>query len=220
MTLSPSNSNSDDPGSGGPSGPSESSGESSFQDLSGEERQRLRDRDPEALGSFYDRYFDRVYAYVRRLLREAHLAEDLTQEIFMHIHQSLPSYDPARALRPWVFTIATNKVRDFWRSRRHQQSLREIGSVDDDIGLPGTSGEEGPREAMQSAETTQLIEEAVQSLPDSMRTTLMLRYYEGLSFAEIGAIVDRNETAVRKRYSRALEELRQILSKSVDFWVE
>ena len=58
---------------------------------------------------------------------------------------------------------------------------------------------------------TVLNAEAIEALPDSMRLTLVLRYYQGLSFAEIGAIVDRNEAAVRKRYSRALEELRNSL---------
>jgi len=168
------------------------------------------------LARFYNLYFDRVYAYVRRLLREAHLAEDLTQEIFMHIHQSLPSYDPTRALRPWVFTIATNKTRDFWRSRRHQETLREVGSIDDDNARPSASDDLGPRDELQARETTRLIEEAVADLPDSMRAALVMRYFEGLSFAEIGLTLGRNEAAVRKRYSRALEELRDVLSRTID----
>ena len=49
-----------------------------------------------------------------------------------------------------------------------------------------------------------------------MQTTLVLRYFEGLSFEQIGRMVDRNETAVRKRYSRALEELRKRLGQELD----
>ena len=214
MTLQPPNPRNEEPP---PEDARAQADDGRFRDLSEVERLRLHEREPGALETFYELYFDRVYAYVRRLLRETHLAEDLTQEIFMHIHQSLPSYDPGRALRPWVFTIATNKVRDFWRSRRHQETLREMGPVEDETGPQGVSGEEGPSDALQSAETTRLIEEAVEELPDSMRATLVLRYFEGLSFAEIGAIVDRNEAAVRKRYSRALEELRQSLSKTLGF---
>ena len=132
MTSQPSNSRKDGPHSDDPRAVELPRGVSHdrFQDLPAGDREALRDRDPEVLERFYNLYFDRVYAYVRRLLREAHLAEDLTQDIFMHIHQSLPSYDPTRALRPWVFTIATNKTRDFWRSRRHQETLREVGSMD------------------------------------------------------------------------------------------
>ena len=132
---------------------------------------RLRALDPEALGLFYSLYFDRVHGYVRRMVSDEHTAEDVTQDIFMHIQRALQSYDPARDLDPWVFTIASNKLRDHWRSRRHREGMRE---------------------------------------------TLILRYFEGLSFEDIAGMLDRNEAAVRKRYSRALEELRRSLQKTLD----
>lgn len=184
-------------------------------EFSPEERRGLRDRVPELLERFYEAYFDRVYAYVRRLLREEHLAEDVTQDIFMHVHRSLASYDPARDLRPWVFTIATNKVRDHWRSRRHQDTLREVAAADEEGGLEPPAPGPGPGERLDAAETSRLVAAAIDDLPDSMRATLVLRYHEGLSFAEIGRILDRNETAVRKRYSRALSELRDRLAAHV-----
>ncbi len=186
------------------------------QDLSREEREHLQAREPGTLERFYDIYFDRVYAYVRRLLREEHLAEDLTQEIFMHIHRSLPTYDPGRELRPWVFTIATNKVRDHWRSRRHRDAQREVGVDDDEGGAFATSHHRGPEAQLEAGEVSDAVAQAVDELPEIMKTTLVLRYFEGLSFEEIGRMVNRNETAVRKRYSRAMEELRKRLEKVLD----
>ena len=177
--------------------------------------ERLRARDAEALGRFYEAFFDRVYAYVRRMLREEHLAEDVTQDIFMHIHRSLESYDPARDLRPWVFTIATNKVRDFWRSRRFHDTQRESSIDDDGGGLQVASSERGPALWLENQELGKTLAEAVERLPEGMRTTLVLRYFEGLSFEAIGEMLDRNEAAVRKRYSRALEELRKQLAKHI-----
>ncbi len=182
-----------------------------FEDLPSAVRERLPGRDAEALAIFYEAYFDPLYGYVRRMVGEEHLAEDLTQEVFMHLHQNLPSYDPTRALRPWVFTIATNKVRDYWRSRRHQNTLREVELGDEESGRLVASTLHGPDEHMQSVEASDEVARAIESLPDSMRATLVLRYYEGLSFEAIGEIIDRNEAAVRKRYSRALEELRKSL---------
>ena len=183
-------------------------GGSHFSDLDRAERAQLRDRDPAALELFYERYFDRVYGYVRRLLREEHLAEDLTQDIFMHVWRSLPSYDPQRELRPWVFTIATNKVRDWWRSRRHAEAQREMAVEDSERGISAADPARGPVESLQADDVSAMVEAAIEDLPEIARTTLVLRYYEGLSFEEIGRMVDRNETAVRKRYSRALDELR------------
>jgi RNA polymerase sigma-70 factor (ECF subfamily) len=176
--------------------------------------ERLREREPEALGRFYDVYFDRVYGYVKRMVGEEHLAEDLTQDIFMHIHRSFDTYDPARDLRPWVFTIATNKVRDYWRSRRHRDGRLEA-SLDDETAADPVSTERGPIARLFDAELGRTLSEAIDDLPEAMRQTLVLRYFEGLSFADIARLVDRNEAAVRKRYSRALEELRRRLAPHV-----
>jgi RNA polymerase sigma-70 factor (ECF subfamily) len=145
------------------------------------------------------------------MLGEEHLAEDVTQDIFMHIHRSLDTYDTARDLRPWVFTIATNKVRDYWRSRRFRDTQRESSIADEDGDLQVESNQRGPVDWLENTELKAMLEEAVESLPEGMRTTLVLRYFEGLSFEAIGTAIDRNEAAVRKRYSRALEELRKRL---------
>jgi RNA polymerase sigma-70 factor (ECF subfamily) len=140
-----------------------------------------------------------------------HLAEDLTQDIFLHLHKAFASYDSTRALAPWVFTIATNKVRDFWRSRGHQTMQREITIDEEERQYWAVSKLPTPTKSLENQELSEQIAAAVSDLPEGMRTTLILRYFEQLSFEEIGRIVDRNETAVRKRYSRALEELRKRL---------
>lgn len=179
-------------------------------ELSIKVRSGLPKLDEGSLAVFFDHYFDRVYGYVRRLVRSDHLAEDLTQDVFLHVHRSLPNYDPERPLAPWVFTIAANKVRDHWRSRRAQEERRVV-SIDDDP-VPVLAGSEAePRAQMAAGERTEAISRAVADLPEMLQQTFVLRYYEEMSFAEIGEIVQRNETAVRKRYSRALAELRAAL---------
>ena len=173
----------------------------------------LPERRPEALEAFYEAYFQRIYGYVRRLLRDEHQAEDLTQDIFMHIHRSLGRYDPTRDLRPWVFTIATNKVRDFWSSRRHREDVSQVSIDEQGERTSDPQSEElEPSEQLESVELSGQVTRAILNLPEGLRTTLLLRYYEGLSFGEIGAIIGRSEVAVRKRYSRALEELRGSLA--------
>lgn len=184
---------------------------SSYPDLSVGDRRLLPERDEVALGKFFDVYFDRIYGYIRRLVVEEHLAEDLTQEVFMHLYRSFPSYDPERELRPWVFTIATNKVRDFWRSRRHRDAQREKG-----VEIEGSldhfaERDDRPESPLEQEEMDVQVRAAIDELPEGLRTTVLLRAYEGLSFEAIGEILDRNEVAVRKRYSRALEALREAL---------
>jgi RNA polymerase sigma-70 factor (ECF subfamily) len=178
-------------------------------------RAKLPMRDPEALARFYEIYFDRVYGYLRRMLGEDHLAEDVTQDVFMHIQRSIHTYDPARAPGPWLFTIATNKLRDHWRSRRHRD-LQLVTTIDDEERrIEPKAREDGPLPALQTAELSRELSRAIDSLSPAMRETLVLRYFEGLSFEEIGERIGRNEAAVRKRYSRALADLRESLARYV-----
>lgn len=192
-----------------PSAPSKAH-DADFDDLPQDVLDRLPERDPAALERFFDLYFDRIYAYVRGMVRSEPLAEDLTQDIFLLIHRGLPSYDPQRALRPWVFTIAVNRVRDFWRSRVHRDSQREA-SIDEEDARELEGDVELPEEPLLQAEEAAAVRDAIEKLPDGMRETVHLRIFEELSFAEIGELLQRNEVAVRKRYSRALEELRRLL---------
>ncbi len=201
------------PGPAGSSGPEE---------LTADELTALAERRPEALERFYDVYFTRVFGYVSRLVRDEHAAEDLTKDIFMHLHRALSSYDPRRALRPWVFTIATNKVRDYWSSSTfHDRSQVGAGDEEDDEGRARSrrersSEERGPRAVLAGAELAIAVRAAIDRLPGQLRQTLVLRYYEELAFEEIARIVGRNEVAVRKRYSRALSELRELLGEVHD----
>lgn len=181
-------------------------------ELSEAVRSRLPGLDEGALATFFDHYFDRVYAFLKRLVRSEHVAEDLAQDVFLHIHRALPSYDPSRPLGPWVFTIASNKLRDHWRSRRTQEDRRMVRVDDEESGVEIEGGGLAPSGALVAGEEASEVAEAIASLPEMLQQTFNLRYYEGLSFAEIGAIVERNETAVRKRYSRALAELRDALA--------
>ena len=156
-----------------------------------------------------------MYAYVKRMVGEESLAEDVTQDVFMHIQRSLHTYDPTRELAPWVFTIATNKVRDLWRSRRHRDALRETSLDQEENAFLAAASERGPLPSLENDELGRLLDRAIGELPESMRATLILRWFEGLSFEAIASLLERNETAIRKRYSRALEELRRSLSKSL-----
>lgn len=175
-------------------------------------RARFAARDPVALERFFEHYFDRVYAYVRRLVQDEHIAEDLTQDVFFHVQRALGTYDPARDVGPWLFAIATNKVRDHWRSTRRQQERNEANLEEGE--LERISALPPPDADLSGAELEERVRRAVDELPETMRLTLVLRAFEGLSFQEIAKIVERNEVAVRKRYSRALEVLRESLGEA------
>lgn len=175
---------------------------------------RLVARDRDALGRFYELYFDRIHGYVRRMVGDETLAEDVTQDVFLHLQRAIPTYDPARELSPWVFTIATNKVRDLWRSKRHQADGRTASLDDGDEGdrpREPVDARPGPVLELEADELRARLSQAVDALPAGLRAAFLLRWHEELEFADIGRILERNEDAARKRWSRALAELRRAL---------
>ena len=182
-------------------------------DFPPELRERLARREPAALARFFDAYFERVYAYLRRLVGDEHTAEDLTQDVFLQAHRALPSYDPARDPRPWLFTIATNKLRDHWRARAAQGASTVTSLDQEELVERAGAAEEETRPFGGEEELATRVRAAIDDLPGGLRATVLLRVYEGLSFEDIGRILERNEVAVRKRYSRALTALRESLGE-------
>ena len=182
-------------------------------DFPPELRERLARREPAALARFFDAYFERVYAYLRRLVGDEHTAEDLTQDVFLQAHRALPSYDPARDPRPWLFTIATNKLRDHWRARAAQGASTVTSLDHEELVERVGAAEEEPRPFGGEEELATRVRAAIDELPGGLRAAVLLRVYEGLSFEDIGRILERNEVTVRKRYSRALAALRESLGE-------
>lgn len=174
----------------------------------------VRRREPAALEAFFELYFDRVFSIVARLLGNRAAAEDAAQEVFLKIHRAAHTLDPSRDPGPWIATIATNVCRDVWRSAPHRMDRRSA-SLDDTPGLADrlTTGVADPERDILRSERARLVQEAVMELKEDFREVVLLRDYDGRSYEEIAEIAGANETAVRKRYSRALADLGRLLRK-------
>jgi len=180
--------------------------------LSREELERVRARDSEALGILFDRCFDRVYALARRLTGDESSAEDVTQDVFLKVHRSAHTLDPDRDPAPWLATITYNACKERWRSKARREERRAV-PIDEapEPALPPGAADRSPEAALLAKERDERVARAVGKLPESLRTVLVLHEYEGLAHTAIAEIVGLRETAVRKRYSRALAELRESL---------
>ena len=174
--------------------------------------ERVRAREPEALGAFYDHYFDRVYGLAFRLLGERAAAEDAAQDLFLKVHRAADRIDPSRDPEPWLLTITTNVCRDLWRSGAYRLSRRSA-SIEDDpvVGATLASTGRSPEGDLLAAERERLVQETILALPESLREAVVLREYQGLGYGEMARMLGINEAAARKRYSRGLAELGKAL---------
>lgn len=169
--------------------------------------ERVRRREPEALDSFFEHYFDRVFALVARLLGDRTRAEDVTQEVFLKVHRHLERLDPARDPAPWLYTVATNACRDVWRSGAFKLERRSVPVEDEGGPLPLASSTPGPERELLTAERARRVQEAIDRLPPEQREAVLLHDYEGLDHQRVADLTGVNHAAARKRYSRALRAL-------------
>jgi RNA polymerase sigma-70 factor (ECF subfamily) len=172
----------------------------------------VRRRDREALGEFFEIYFDRLYNVAYRIVGEHALAEDVLQEVFLKVYRAADQLDPDRDPGPWLVTLTRNACREQWRRRRRRVD-RRARSLDSGPGLRETlpAGDAGPEDATLRSERDRTVARALMKLPISLREIVVLHDYHGLTHDEIGRVVGARSATIRKRYSRALAGLREFL---------
>lgn len=153
-----------------------------------------------AFESLYRSNRDDVYAYVATLVRDRATAEDVTATAFERAYRRRASFDPRRGeARAWIFGIARNAALDELRRRKRRASLS--GDPADDAAAVESVAEESERRIA--------LRQALDSLSGPDRELIALRFFAGLSMAEIGATLGITESNAGTRTHRALKKLRR-----------
>lgn len=171
------------------------------------------DGDREAYAQLVQRYERQLYAYLRRYLGNAEMAEDVFQATFLQVHLKCDRFDETRRFRPWLYTVATNQAIDAQRrNKRHRMvSLDRSGSREDvDIGtlvnlLEGS--EPDPLEKVSQLERGQWVQDAIDQLSEAMRSVIELVYYQGMKYREAAEILDIPVGTVKSRLHAAIIKL-------------
>jgi RNA polymerase sigma-70 factor (ECF subfamily) len=166
---------------------------------------RAAQADAAAFGTLYRRYLDRVYGYCFYLLGDHHDAEDVTGRTFIAALAAIPRFrDEEASFRSWLFRIAHNQVANALRTRSRRRTARL------DL-VPEPVGEPDPADAATTADDARRVRRALGALAEDRRQVVVLRFVDGLSAREIGAVLGRSEGAVRVLQHRALRELAGLL---------
>lgn len=158
----------------------------------------------EAFTALYRRYFDRVYGYLRLVLRDAHEAEDSTQQVFIKVFEKLGGYERRhQPFRAWLFRIARNHA---------ISELRKQGALATEPEALDRRREEAAGNAEPDPRTIRWLSERdfitlIDRLPVAQRQVLALRYMLDLDTNQIATVMDRNAGSVRALQHRALRAL-------------
>jgi len=154
----------------------------------------------------YDRYFARIYNYIRYRVIARDAADDLVEEVFGKVLDKLGTFDPAKApLEPWLYAIARNTLNDYFR-RRKVRGWLGLTEREDEI----ASGESVEREAERSEENARLLA-AVAGLSAAERELIAMKFTLGLNNREIAAQTGLGESNVGVTLFRAMVKLRERL---------
>jgi RNA polymerase sigma-70 factor (ECF subfamily) len=178
---------------------------------------RFRRGVSEAFGILLRRYQRELYGYLRRYLGDDTLAEDVFQNTFLQVYLKSGQFEAGRAVRPWLYAIATNQAIDALRRQgRHQavslEQAREAGADGESATLSQAlqSHKPGPLELASDAETREQVRARVDRLPDNLRHVLILAYYQGLKYREIADIIGIPVGTVKSRLHAALAKLQEV----------
>lgn len=174
--------------------------------------ERLKRREPDALGDLYDRFGRLAYSVILAIVRDSGTAEDLVQETFLRVWNRAQAFDAERgALGPWLLTVARNRAIDHLRSAGARMSRnvfeleeREHPSLFIDAERDLINSDQG-----------RVVRAALGSLNENQKRVIQLAYYEGLSQTEMAEKLGQPLGTVKTWVRSALKKLRDELDQGV-----
>ncbi len=166
---------------------------------------------PEAFGALYERYVKRIYNYIYYRTSNHHDAEDLTARTFLRALKSLRRYkDRGAPYSAYLYRIAHNLVANWYRShsRKPTVSIEQVPNL--------IQEREGPTTQVERLEDQEMLLQIVRQLAPDRQQLLVLKFVDQMTNAEIGAVMERTEGAIKSLYHRTLVELRETLISDKD----
>ncbi len=170
-------------------------------------RQFTQHNSQEAFATLTARYLSLVYSTCRRELGDADLAEDVTQAVFLILARKAPSLRREVVLSGWLFQTARFAARNARTSEGRRKAYEQKAA-------DTLREQQMERQDAAWTEIEPLLNQSLAVLREGERECVLLRFFQGMSFAEAGAALGLSEDAARKRVNRALDKMRQVFIKN------
>ena len=176
--------------------------------------------DPLAFEELVERYQRRLLNFVYRTIGDRERGEDLVQEVFIRVHRHLHRFDQTKKFSTWIYTIASNLAKNELRNRSRNplvyfQTIRKNWEADHRP-LQFEDHRNRPDDLYRKRHLRNLVEWAVNQLPNHHRAVFVLRELEGKTYEEIAEITDCNLGTVKSRLNRARNRFAQVIEPLLD----
>ncbi len=162
----------------------------------------------DAFAELYDLLAPKLFAFLCRQTGDRARAEDLVQQTFLQMHCARETYVTGADVVPWAFAIARRLAIDV-----HRRTKREV--LGHDMDATAAALDLAPDDALRSKQAAQILQETLDTLPESQRTAFELIKYDGLSLAQTAETLGTTVIAVKLRAHRTYEALRGALGRDM-----
>lgn len=172
--------------------------------------ERYRQGHKSAFRDLVGRYQLELFNFLLRFSGSRAAAEDLFQETFLQVHVWADRFEVDRRFKPWLFTIAANKARDYLRKNKRQSTASLSAPVADGRGENHTyvdlleAGMPQPSELLEDEETRERVRRIVQAMPDHLREVMLLSYFHQFAYREIAEMLNVPLGTVKSRLHSAV----------------
>ncbi len=157
-------------------------------------------------------YQDRLVFSVYKFLKDYELAQDIAQEAFVKAFKNIEKFRGDSSFYTWIYRIAINTAKNFLSSKSRKSEIYDDEIMELKLSESAVTSE-NPENILEAEELRSMMMDAIQGLPDDIRTTLSLREFDGLSYEEIAEVQNCPIGTVRSRIHKGREILDKTFSK-------
>ena len=171
---------------------------------------RVQRGDKKAFDLLVLKYQRKIMRLLSRMIRDPHEVEDVAQEAFIKAYRALPQFRGDSAFYTWLYRIAINTARNWMAARGRRPSTPNALETEDGETFNETDNltdNSTPESMVASREIAETVNAAIQALPEELRTAIVMREMEGMSYEDIAQSMDCPIGTVRSRIFRAREAI-------------
>ena len=181
--------------------------------------ERAQRGDKQAFGLLVEKYQRKLARLISRLVRDPGEVEDVTQEAFVKAYRALPSFRGDSAFYTWLYRIGINTAKNYLVAMGRRAPTSTDVEAEEAEGFDG--GEllreiSTPESLLLTKEIAGTVNQAIEALPEELRSAIQLRELEGMSYEEIAKLMDCPVGTVRSRIFRAREAIAERLKPLLD----